>query len=663
MVSKVRQQVRIPILPIQNNRDAYGSSQNIDQRFVNCFLDVKQDPYTKEQVTYAVKRPGISINQDFVDIPDAGTGSFTTQGFWIFHDVAYFVNDNILYYNDPPSGDSPVALYTFQVSDLDVYADVQLWTQFGTEFQNAFTYRAVELLQEGVEVLYITNGIEDVYVKEGSNLGTSKQSYNRFAASTYYKAGDHVIPSTYALLTGYAYIAIGEAGTIALSGTEPTWPTTLGDTVVSGDVTFMCIGGYTASTLARIYTDRVYSVGNLVQPSTESGYYYEVTVAGNAVGEPATWTQIKGDTCTSGAGGVEFTCLGNYGGKPGLALPMPVFLDTYLVLNSFKSSDLYNSDPSDIYSWNPVNFISADSFTSTTKAISRYNNYIIAFSEKDAELFYNNANTTGSPFSRHESFLLQVGATNQFGVVGVESILAWSGISTAGTSCIWLLDGFEPKEISNPFINRQLSNAGGITSCFAMRIAGHLFLVFNCSSASFLFDIGMNVWYDWNVNGSHFTFDYYAFLPTSLADTASYLMSYDRNEIFSIGQHLFDDYLTAADTGTPIEVKILSSKIDFGNRYRKFGHALDIIGDNYSPREDSISSPDSTVDVYFSDDDYENLGLFTLPTTPKYEVDFTGRPRITPIGSFRRRAIMVIYDGNMPFRLEGFEMVYTQGSS
>lgn len=661
---KIRQTVRIPFAPIYSNRDGKSSIDNQDQHFVNCILDIKQDPYTKEETTYALKRPGVGAMQDFTNIPDAGTGSFSTQGFWIFHNKAVFVNNNRLYTCAVPVvTETPTLLHTFNAYTLENTAAVEIWNEFGTDFSNDFIYRGTELLQEGIEYLYITNGLEDILIDKNSTVTSGTQAFNPFVASTYYKSGDRVIPSTYAGRTGYYYIVVGEAGDVTLSGTEPTWPTVLGSTVVSGDVTFMCFAIATASTVADIYTNRVYALNDLVQPSVTSGYYYKCTTAGTTTAEP-TWSQIIGDT--SSDSGVDFICVGNHGGKPGLALPMPVYLDTYLVLCPYKSSDLYNSGPSNIYSWNATDFISADSFTSSLKAVSRYNNYIIAYSDRDAELFYNNANTTGSPFSRHESFLLQVGTTTAYSVVGTESFICWAGESNAGSASIWMLDGFEPKEISTPFINKILATEN-IISSFAMRVMGHLLLVFNATSFSFVFDVGLNLWYEWSTDDSNFGFDFFAFDPQATVTSNTFLMSKTRNEVFITGSYLLSDYFTTVDTGTAIKVKLITSKIDFGNRYRKFGHSLDVIGDIYDPRNSFVSSPDANIDIYFSDNDYENItpdNLFLYPENAiAHTVDMSVRPRIAPIGSFRRRAFMLIYEGNLAFRLEGFDLKFTQGIS
>jgi hypothetical protein len=674
MVEQTRKKVRIPLFPSENNRRGYGGTlYNEDARFVNCILDVRQNQYTKEQVVYASKRPGTTAILEYTGLPTVGTNSFDTQGMWVFKDHLLIVNNNKLYVDTSVSSgvsDNPTLIYTFHANTLEATAsNRRMWNAFGTDFTNEFAYRAVEILDNGVEALYITNGFEDVFIDKDGAAYQAPLSFPKFVANSTYKAGDKVVPSTYAGWTGYYYIVTGEAGTTYTAAAEPVWPA-LGASVTSGGATFVCFAAATRSTVAQQYTNRAYLVNDLVQPSVETGLYYKVTTAGTTTAEP-TWTQIKGDTCTNN--GVVFECMGYYGGKPGLALPSPVYLDTYLVLSPFKSSDLYHCDPADPYSWKATNFISADSFTTPMRAMARYNNYILVLSEKDAELFYNNANQEGSVFSRHESFLLQVGTVCQSSVVNTESLIAWLGVSSSGDNSVWLMDGFEPKEVSTPWVNKLIASQNNGTSTtissYAMRIAGHLLMVFKLAANTIVYDVGMNVWYQWtSYNGSqesNFQFDFYAFNPASAYDLKQFLMSKEHKELFYISEYIYNDNLSYTST-QPIYMRVITNLIDMDNRNRKFIHSLDIIGDLANDGNTQIiGTAEPNLDVYWSDDDYQNFDpiLITVETTIPISVDMSARPRITPMGSFRRRAFMLVYTGNMPMRLEALEITYTQGKS
>ena len=659
-VATNRKKIRISIAPSLNLRDSnshvlYGKDANYD----NCVLELRDNPITKDQVVYLNKRQGVGIRYNHTAL---GTGNIQWMG--VFHGIALFISDNKLY----STAGTATLRYTFNQDQVYVASGgVDVSAQFGTDFTNAFAYRATEIYDNGVEALYITNGFEDVYVTKAGTAYQSPYSFQRFVASGYYKPGDKVIPSTYALRSGYYYIVTGTAGTVYTAAAEPAWPTTLGDTVTSGGVTFMCFDTATSSTVAEQYTNRAYALNALVQPATETGLWYKVTTAGTTLAEP-TWTQIKGDTCTNN--GVVFECMGYYGGKPGLAIISPVYLDTYLVLAPFASSDLYHSDPSDPYSWKSINFISADSFTSPLSAIIRYNNYIVAFSESDAELFYNNANETGSVFSRHESFLLQVGCAGQSCVMMAETVLFWLGKSKAGDKTLWVMDGFEPKEVGTVWVNKYLNAVssnipqGKEVFMYPIRIQGQLLFVMTISSRTLVYNVALGMWNTWSSYlGGAFPFEFYAFNPEATTTHKQLFMSRDKKELFYSAEGLAVDDWDSSTLNNSFPVTITTNLIDMDNRNRKFLHSIDLIGDlpdvSLNPPEASAAE-NSTIKVYWSDDDYKSIANSTAQMV---EISLKTRPRIPMMGSFRRRAFKFVYQGNMPMRLEAIELTYTQGSN
>lgn len=72
----------------------------------------------------------------------------------------------------------------------------------------------------------------------GNATGNSSGTVAKWAASTVYAAGVEIIPN--AVQNGYTYRTTA-GGTSAGPGSEPTWPTTLGNTVVDNTVTWTCV--------------------------------------------------------------------------------------------------------------------------------------------------------------------------------------------------------------------------------------------------------------------------------------------------------------------------------------------------------------------------------------------------------------------------------------
>ena len=120
--------------------------------------------------------------------------------------------------------------------------------------------------------------------------------YTTWTASRAYALGDYVRPVTN---NGFIYEAT-VAGTAG--GSEPTWPTTEGNTVVNGGVTFTC----RKRSLWLASTARV--VGDMVRPTAANPtLIYRCTVAGTSAASEPTWPTTAGTTVVDG--GVTWRCL------------------------------------------------------------------------------------------------------------------------------------------------------------------------------------------------------------------------------------------------------------------------------------------------------------------------------------------------------------------
>ena len=129
----------------------------------------------------------------------------------------------------------------------------------------------VELRCAGIEAKLRDTWIEKERIYAYANESDCQNGVRAFAVSTAYSAGEWVCPSQ-ENVNGYAYyVTVG--GTTA--ATEPTWPTTLTNTVTSGGVTFRC--EITASTSAGCPVEEVMSfivgdhnLGGVATPSSPS---------------------------------------------------------------------------------------------------------------------------------------------------------------------------------------------------------------------------------------------------------------------------------------------------------------------------------------------------------------------------------------------------------
>ena len=601
--TKIRKQVRIPFVSAHQSRDESASK---DQRYINCYVDYAKVAVTDDKTLFLTKRPGVS--------PYSTTTSGVGRGVWYFKGHMYHVTGTTLYRDN-------VSIKTLTAG---------LTAPCG----------AVEVLAP-TEALFLCDGFAAWLIMPDGTISDIEQAFNNWAANTDYAYWDRVVPTTYATQTYWWYVTTpNTVNSIAKSGSsEPSWPaspTPGTTTVIDGGITWTCGGSYTSK--ARTYTNRAYSVGDLVKPSSlVTTYYYRCIKAGTTTAEPS-WSLIADSVTTQN--GVEFEWMGVFGGFPSPHIAQPCYLDGYVFLAAKETADVYNSYTVHPWSWNPGEFISADSFSGVITALARYNNYLSAFGEDNMELFYDAANATGSPLKRHDSFIMQTGTPAPYAIIQSEMMMAWVGTSSLGGKTIWLMDGFDPNDIGNVYISRLLTaetNPQDIRG-YGLRLDGHLFFVLMLPTANktLVLDIGTTLWYEWAYDGVDFPFIFY----TTKNETI--VVQHNNGELFSL---LKSNYVDTVDTvAVPIDMTVITSKIDFDNRYRKFIHSIDLIGDLNT----------TTCTVQWSDDDYQtwNTG---------YSLSLATRPRITQAGTTRRRAFKITHTDNTPCRLEGLELVVTQG--
>ena len=138
--------------------------------------------------------------------------------------------------------------------------------------------------------------------------GAARFAKAAWVADTVAAVNDIVNPTT---PNGYSYRCTARTGDFKTHATtEPTWPTTLGATVVDDAVTWTCVQATPVS--AAWQADTVTAVGTVVTPTTPNGRAYQCTARSgdfktHATTEP-TWPTAYGATVVDDA--VTWTCIG-----------------------------------------------------------------------------------------------------------------------------------------------------------------------------------------------------------------------------------------------------------------------------------------------------------------------------------------------------------------
>jgi hypothetical protein len=326
-------------------------------------------------------------------------------------------------------------------------------------------------------------------------------------------------------------------------------------------------------------------------------------------------------------------------------IPVPIFIDGYVALA--KGSDVYTCDVDTPTKWTASNFLSAEMFPDPIVALSRQNNQVVVLGHSSIEFFYDAANAAGSPLSRNDSTTIQMGCAAPYALIGNEKYIFYVSQSDSGGRAAWIIDGFQPKKVSDEYIERILDAEVDMSDCrgFGLRTKGHLFYVLNLktSGRTLVYDTDEKLWHEWasntaGVNGV-FQCDHMADNTTG----AAYLLHNSNGSLYKL------DPTTYQDDTTPIIVELVTNKYDMDTYHRKFMHSCKIVCDRYAVA--------NSIKLQWTNDDYQT---WSNVKTISLSDDF---PAFQRMGVFRRRAFKLIHDTNNPLRVESLEVEYTEGDT
>ena len=266
-----------------------------------------------------------------------------------------------------------------------------------------------------------------------------------------------------------------------------------------------------------------------------------------------------------------------------------------------------------------------------------------SFRISSIEFFTFNADsTTGSPLIPVQQLEINIGAVNQYAFKEVDDTIAWIGSTAQSKIGIYVLNGLNPKKVSNPYIESQLatSTTAGIFVT-AGKIVGKTFLVVTSSVGTFVYVVEDDMWHEWSGQVRY----WHKFAANTAATPVVYSITRDdtSGKVFKLNP--VSPVFT--DNGNTYTMTIQTSKFDMDKERRKFLHKLAIIGDT--------SESSSTFNVSWSDDDY-----VTFSSARTIDIS-SNRTYLTNCGSFRRRAFKLTNSSAYPVRLEALELEVSEG--
>ncbi|MCI0527872.1 MAG: hypothetical protein L0Y56_10590, partial [Nitrospira sp.] len=162
---------------------------------------------------------------------------------------------------------------------------------------------------------------------------------------------------------------------------------------------------------------------------------------------------------------------------------------------------IYASGINDPYTWSALDFVNAIMHPDKGTGVWRRHTYIMAMGRNSTEWFYDSGAAVGNPLRRVDSAAHDFGCLHSGSVVNLKDTTLFVGTTERSREKgVFFLEGYVPKKISTPFIDRIIDN-GDIDCAWAFPIFynGHRFYVLNicCFGASLVYDLDTDKWFLW----------------------------------------------------------------------------------------------------------------------------------------------------------------------
>lgn len=224
---------RFPFVGAHNSRDKTGSK---DQRYINCYPESIKNPLNNGKRIYLVKRPGLNPI-----VNTANTGEARGLIYW---------NSKI-----------------YSVVGAKVFSNTTLILTLATS-TGFVGFQPANASSTGTSnYLFLCDGTNGYTIDTSDAVTQINQTYSAWAGTTAYSLTNRRVPT----VANSLYYEVTTAGTSAAG--EPTWPTTIGNTVVDGTVTWTCKGYYGGFPSPHIPTP-VFADGYIFLPKASSDWIY-----------------------------------------------------------------------------------------------------------------------------------------------------------------------------------------------------------------------------------------------------------------------------------------------------------------------------------------------------------------------------------------------------
>lgn len=325
-------------------------------------------------------------------------------------------------------------------------------------------------------------------------------------------------------------------------------------------------------------------------------------------------------------------------------LPIPIFMDGYLLLVKSNTNDCYNSDLELPMSWTAGNFISAESSSDVVRSIAKVNDYFVLFGSDSIEFFYNAGIATGSPFQRNATFCKLTGFYG--GLTSYGNKLYFLANLTGGSVDVMMLDNYTLTNLSTPAIHKKFLVDGGQFQTWRgdiLSINGTTLYVMSNTGTALYLDLTTGL-YGFLTFGNTGAFPFAGIVRTNRSNVPAYYILQGSNVIY---QFISTNY---TESGGNYPCTLVTGKTNMGSNSNKFMHTLNIIADR-------TGTGSVNIDVSCTDDDYS-----TYSTARTVNCN-TEKVYLNQWGRFRTRAFKITYTGDQAFKLYKLQADVNMGTS
>lgn len=238
-----------------------------------------------------------------------------------------------------------------------------------------------------------------------------------------------------------------------------------------------------------------------------------------------------------------------------------------------SAATIRGSDINDPVNWNALNTITAQIEPDGGVALGKQLVYVVIFKEWSTEIFYDAANSAGSPLGTVQGAKVNYGCVNQDSVQEIDGAHYWITTNRGSSVQIGKLENLKFEVISTPAVERLLDGAT-LTNVlsFQLKHDGHSFYVVTLKdeNLTLAYDIRERMWAQWtDTNGN-----YFPIVSSTYKNTHEQLLQHESN-----GKIYVADNGYATDDGELIQVDIYTPPFDAGTERRKQLNVLTVVAD------------------------------------------------------------------------------------